>query len=67
MGLTAKTARSWIEALAVYRERRIATILLLGFSSGLPRLLTLSTLAWWLSTVGVDLTTIGLFALVGLP
>jgi MFS transporter, PAT family, beta-lactamase induction signal transducer AmpG len=63
----ARAAQSWIEALKVYRDRRIVIILLLGFSSGLPRLLTLSTLAWWLRTVGVDLTTIGLFALVGLP
>ena len=66
MGL-ADRARSWGDAVAVYRDRRILTILLLGFSSGLPRLLTLSTLAWWMSKVGVDLTTIGLFALVGLP
>jgi PAT family beta-lactamase induction signal transducer AmpG len=61
------TARRWLEAAAVYREPRILAILFLGFSSGLPRLLTLSTLAWWLSTQGVDLTTIGLLALVGLP
>lgn len=66
MDLAAR-AHSWREAVAVYRDRRILSILLLGFSSGLPRLLTLSTLAWWMSTVGVDLTTIGLFALVGLP
>jgi PAT family beta-lactamase induction signal transducer AmpG len=59
--------RRWLEAAAVYREPRILAIFFLGFSSGLPRLLTLSTLAWWLSTRGVDLTTIGLFALVGLP
>lgn len=63
----AATAHSWREAVGVYRDRRILSILLLGFSSGLPRLLTLSTLAWWMSNVGVDLTTIGLFALVGLP
>jgi PAT family beta-lactamase induction signal transducer AmpG len=39
----------------------------MGFSSGLPLLLTLGTLDFWLREVGVDLTTIGLFALVGLP
>jgi len=61
------TIERWLAAAAIYRDRRILSILLLGFSSGLPRLLTLSTLAWWMSTVGVDLTTIGLFALVGLP
>src|SRR3546814_1276163 len=39
----------------------------MGFSSGLPLLLTLSTLSYWLAKVGVDKTSIGLFALVGLP
>jgi PAT family beta-lactamase induction signal transducer AmpG len=42
-------------------------ILAMGFASGLPLLLTLSTLSYWLSKVGVDKTTIGLFALVGTP
>jgi PAT family beta-lactamase induction signal transducer AmpG len=42
-------------------------ILAMGFSSGLPLLLTLSTLSYWLSKVGVDKTAIGLFALVGIP
>ncbi len=57
----------WIAALAVYRDPRILRILLLGFSSGLPLLLTLSTLSTWLATLGVSKTTIGLFALVGVP
>src|SRR3546814_12506157 len=39
----------------------------MGFSSGLPLLLTLSTLSYWLAKVGVDKTSIGLFALFGLP
>jgi PAT family beta-lactamase induction signal transducer AmpG len=59
--------RSWLEAAAVYRDRRMLIILMMGFSSGLPLLLTLSTLSFWLSRVGVDKTTIGLFAAVGLP
>jgi PAT family beta-lactamase induction signal transducer AmpG len=41
--------------------------LLMGFSSGLPLLLTLRTLQGWMTDVGVDLKTIGFFALVGLP
>ncbi len=57
----------WRTALAVYKDPRMLRILLLGFSSGLPLLLTLSTLSTWLATLGVGLTTIGLFALVGLP
>jgi PAT family beta-lactamase induction signal transducer AmpG len=59
--------RSWREALAVYADRRMLIVLAMGFSSGLPLLLTLGTLGWWLREVGVDLKTIGLFALVGLP
>jgi PAT family beta-lactamase induction signal transducer AmpG len=41
--------------------------LLLGFSSGLPLLLVGSTLRFWLADEHVDLTVIGLFALVSLP
>jgi PAT family beta-lactamase induction signal transducer AmpG len=41
--------------------------LLMGFSSGLPLLLTGSVLQAWLKDGGVDLASIGLFALVGLP
>jgi PAT family beta-lactamase induction signal transducer AmpG len=53
--------------MAVYADRRIAIIFAMGFASGLPLLLTLSTLTWWMREVGVDLKTIGVFALVGLP
>ncbi len=41
--------------------------LLMGFASGLPLLLTGSVLQAWLKDGGIDLTSIGLFALVGLP
>jgi PAT family beta-lactamase induction signal transducer AmpG len=59
--------RSLHEALAVYADPRMAAILGMGFASGLPLLLTTATLSYWLKKVGVDKTTIGLFALVGLP
>ena len=39
----------------------------LGFSSGLPLALSGSTLSVWMTERGVDLGTIGLFALVGTP
>lgn len=39
----------------------------MGFSSGLPLLLTGSVLQAWMTEEQVDLATIGLFALVGLP
>ncbi|MFC1859451.1 AmpG family muropeptide MFS transporter [Thermodesulfobacteriota bacterium] len=41
--------------------------LLMGFSCGLPLLLTISVLQAWMREEGVDLTVIGLMALVGLP
>lgn len=42
-------------------------MLLLGFSSGLPLALTGSTLQAWMTVEGMDLRTIGIFTLVGLP
>jgi PAT family beta-lactamase induction signal transducer AmpG len=62
-----RVSPGWLQSAAVYRDRRMLVILFLGFVSGLPLALTLGTLSAWLATVGVDKTTIGLFALVGLP
>jgi MFS transporter, PAT family, beta-lactamase induction signal transducer AmpG len=58
---------SWRRSLEAYTDRRVLMILLLGFSSGLPFLLTFSTLSAWLATVGVRRAAIGAFALVGTP
>ena len=41
--------------------------LLMGFACGLPLLLTISVLQAWMKEEGVDLTVIGMMALVGLP
>lgn len=57
----------WLKAAEVYRDRRQLVILLMGFSSGMPFLLSGSVLSYWMSRIGVDLTTIGVFALVGIP
>ena len=57
----------WLKAAEVYRDRRQLIILLMGFASGMPFLLTGSTLTYWMSRTEVDLTTIGMFALVGTP
>jgi PAT family beta-lactamase induction signal transducer AmpG len=46
---------------------RMLVALLMGFSSGLPLLLTGSVLQAWMTQEGLDLGTIGLIALVGLP
>jgi PAT family beta-lactamase induction signal transducer AmpG len=64
-GTTAR--RSFFESLAVYLRPRVVIILLLGFSSGLPLALSGATLAVWMTERGVNLGTIGLFSLVGLP
>src|SRR5271168_5179 len=58
---------SFRDSLAVYRQPRVLIVLLLGFSSGLPLALSGSTLLVWMTESGVDLRTIGLFALVGTP
>src|SRR3954451_18347970 len=58
---------SWREGWAVYLQRRVLIVLLLGFSSGLPLALSGSTLLVWMRESGADLGTIGLFALVGTP
>jgi PAT family beta-lactamase induction signal transducer AmpG len=58
---------SFTEAVAVFFKPRVLIVLLLGFASGLPLALSGSTLAVWMTESGVDLKTIGLFTLVGLP
>jgi PAT family beta-lactamase induction signal transducer AmpG len=58
---------TWRESLAVYLQPRVLIVLMLGFSSGLPLALSGSTLLVWMRESGVDLGTIGLFALVGTP
>ena len=58
---------SWREAIAVYLQPRVLIVMFLGFSSGLPLALSGSTLLIWMREAGVDLGTIGLFALVGTP
>jgi len=58
---------SWAETLGVYLRRRVLVVLFLGFSGGLPLALSSSTLLRWMAEAGVDLGTIGMFALVGTP
>lgn len=49
----------------MYLRRRVLIVVLLGFSSGLPLALSGATLTIWMAQAQVNLTTIGLFALVG--
>jgi PAT family beta-lactamase induction signal transducer AmpG len=59
--------RRWLESCKVYADRRVLSLLFFGFASGLPLALTFGTLSVWLREVGVNKTTIGLFALAGTP
>lgn len=58
--------RSWREAWLVYLEPASLRMLALGFSAGLPLLLVLGTLSFWLREAGIDRTTIGYLSWVGL-
>lgn len=52
--------------LAVYGERRVGAMLLLGFAAGLPNLLIFDTLSAWLRDAGVTLEVIAFFGLATL-
>lgn len=58
---------SVIKTIQSLSNRRIGVMLVLGFASGLPLALSGNTLQAWMTHVGVDITTIGIFTLVGLP
>jgi PAT family beta-lactamase induction signal transducer AmpG len=53
--------------LRIFGQPKMATLLVLGFSSGLPFYLTSKTLQAWMTNAKVDLATIGFFSLVTLP
>src|SRR6266481_2175445 len=53
--------------LRIFGQPKMAVLLFLGFSSGLPFYLTSKTLQAWMTTAKVDLATIGFFSLVTLP
>jgi len=56
-----------ISATRVFTQPKMAALIFLGFASGLPFYLTSTTLQAWMTQANVDLTTIGIFSLVGLP
>ncbi len=57
---------TWGQTLRVYLEPATLRMLFLGFSAGLPLLLVLGTLSFWLREAGIDRTTIGYLSWVGL-
>ncbi len=66
-GIEAFNMKKIAAIFSPYRDRNLLAVLYLGFASGLPLLLTLSTLSAWLYQSGVSIKSVGLFALVGLP
>src|SRR3954469_17604499 len=54
------------DAWRIYFRPKVVTMLLLGFSSGLPFMLVGNTLAYWLRDAGISLTTIGFLSWVAL-
>ena len=67
MNLTSESPHSIAEIARAALSWRMLVAAFMGFASGLPLLLTGSVLQAWMKEEGVDLGTIGLFALVGLP
>lgn len=61
--MKAKQVSIWKSLLS----KKMLITMLMGFSSGLPLLLTGKTLQLWMADVGVDLKTIGFFAMAGIP
>ncbi len=56
------SATSWSSAFKVYLNRRVLTMLFLGFSAGVPLLLIFSTLSLWLREAGVDRSAVTYFS-----
>ncbi|HKE43499.1 MAG TPA: MFS transporter [Steroidobacteraceae bacterium] len=61
-----RSSRAWLDALLVYRQSRVAAMLFLGFSAGLPFMLVFQTLSAWLRQAGIERATIGMLAWVGI-
>lgn len=54
------------QIFSIYLHKRVLTLLLLGFSAGLPLMLVFSTLSFWLREAGIDRTAIGYFSWIAL-
>lgn len=59
---TGEHKHSWGDSLAAMADRRVITMLFLGFSAGVPILLVFSTLSVWLREAEVARVTIGFFS-----
>jgi PAT family beta-lactamase induction signal transducer AmpG len=66
MADTSVSARRRRDVIASLRQPKVAVMLMLGFSSGLPFLLTANTLGYWMRDEGTSLGAIGFLSWVGL-
>src|SRR5712671_3696899 len=66
MSVAARPTPGRLDRARVYFRPRALTMLLLGFSSGLPFFLTSNTLGYWLRDEGTSLTAIGFLSWVGI-
>ena len=57
---------SYLKDWGVYLKAETLRMFFLGFSAGLPPLLILGTLSFWLREASIDLKTIGFFSWIGL-
>ena len=57
-----KPESTWFDAFNIYLNRRVITMLFLGFSAGVPLLLIFSTLSLWLREAGVDRSAVTYFS-----
>ena len=62
--LASRSARR--HAFKDYFERKALTMLVLGFSSGLPFMLVGNTFGYWLRDRGISLSAIGFLSWVGI-
>ncbi len=56
-----------MDMLRALAQPHVRVMLLLGFASGLPFLLSVGTLGAWLATAHIDVKTIGLMSLANIP
>ncbi len=56
----------WRDVLRGLRQRKVAAMLLLGLSAGLPFMLVGNTMGLWLREGGIELTAIGFLSWVGI-
>ncbi|WP_446808864.1 AmpG family muropeptide MFS transporter [Methylomonas sp. 2BW1-5-20] len=61
----ARRKRSALEVLRELKQPKVAVMLVLGFASGLPFLLTANTFGYWLRDDGTSLIAIGFISWVG--